>query len=94
MDAYKGQKAKNCKFLPNTRFPGGFATNLAKVNRLKTHDCYILLQGVLPAGLKGIAPPDKYEEIPELGRFFKDLCTKPLRIDVLERMKVEIVEIH
>jgi hypothetical protein len=62
-----------------------------KVHSLKTHDCHILLQRVLLAGLKGVAPREMYEAVAELGRFFRELCCKTLRVDLLERMKVEIV---
>ena len=64
---------------------------LGKVTGLNTHDCHILLQRVLPAWLRGLVPKPMYEAIAELGRFFRELCSKNLRIDVLERMKVEIV---
>jgi len=95
----KEDKQKLCRYVANTRFPNGFAANLArrvdiesgKVHNLKTHDCHILLQRVLPAGLKGIAPKEMYEAIAELGRFFRDLCAKTLKVDVLKRMKVEII---
>ena len=62
-----------------------------KVSGLKMHDCHMLLQRVLPAGLRGIVSKPMYEAIAELGRFFRELCAKTLRIEVLERMKVEIV---
>ena len=65
--------------------------NGGKVHSLKTHDCHILLQHVLPAGLKGVAPPAIYEAVAELGRFFRELCCKTLKVDLLQRMKVEIV---
>jgi hypothetical protein len=32
-----------------------------------------------------------YEAVAELGRFFRELCCKTLRVDLLHRMKVEIV---
>jgi hypothetical protein len=95
----KEKRRKLCRYLANTRFPDGFAANLSrcvdvdggKVHNLKTHDCHILLQRVLLAGLKGVAPREMYEAVAELGRFFRELCCKTLRIDLLERMKVEIV---
>jgi hypothetical protein len=48
---------------------------------------------VLPAGLKGIASKEMYVAIAELGRFFRELCAKTLKVDVLNRLKVEIVVI-
>ena len=66
-------------------------TDGCKVTVMKMHDCHILLQHVLPAALKGIASKDMYEAIVELGRFFRELCAKTLKVDVLERLNLEIV---
>jgi hypothetical protein len=79
----KENKIRLCKFLGRTRFPDGFCSNCercvdtvaGKVTGMKTHDCHILLQHILPAGLKGIAPAkEMYQTIVELGRFFRELC--------------------
>jgi hypothetical protein len=61
-----------------------------KVHGLKTHDCHILLQQVIPAALRGLVRKDIYEAIAELGNFFRQLCSKTLRVDVLHRMKDDI----
>jgi hypothetical protein len=58
---------------------------------MKTHDCHTLLQRILAAGLKGIAPKEMYNAIADLGRFFRELCARTLKVKVLERLKVEIV---
>jgi type III secretion system FlhB-like substrate exporter len=55
-----------------------------KTHSMKMHDCHILLQRILGAGLKGIAPKDMYEAIAELGRFFRELCARTLRKPVLK----------
>ena len=47
-----------------------------KVQGLKTHDCHILLQRILPAGMRGFLDSDIYEAIAELGKFFRELCSK------------------
>ena len=85
-------KIKLCKFLAGVKFPFGHAANLetyvdvvtGKLHGLKTHDYHILLQTILPVGLRGIASQDMYEAIAELGRFFKELCAKTLSIKVVE----------
>jgi hypothetical protein len=95
----KENKVKLCTYLYKCRFPDGYAANLSrcvdivngKVSGLKTHDCHILLQRVLAAGLRGIVPKEMYQAIAELGRFFRELCAKTLKVDVLHRLKVEIV---
>jgi hypothetical protein len=60
-------------------------------NSLKTHDCHILLQRILLAALRGLVRKDVYEVIAELGRFFKQLCSKTLNVDELQQMKTDIV---
>ena len=91
-------KIKLCKFLAGVKFPVGHAANLetyvdvvtGKLHGLKTHDYHILLQTILPVGLRGIADKDMYEAIAELGRFFKELCAKTLNVEVVEGLKKEI----
>jgi hypothetical protein len=94
----KENKKRFCEYLANVKFPDGYAANLArcvdlekcKVHGLKTHDCHILLQQVIPAALRGLVRKDIYEAIAELGNFFRQLCSKTLRVDVLHRMKDDI----
>jgi D-serine deaminase-like pyridoxal phosphate-dependent protein len=80
------------------KFPDGYATNLAKcvsadgckLQGLKTHDCHILLQRILPAGLRGMMHHDIYEAVAKLGNFFRELCCKTLNVVILERLQAEI----
>ncbi|XP_066324074.1 uncharacterized protein [Miscanthus floridulus] len=58
--------------------------------KLKTHSCHILLQRIIPAGLRGLVRKDLYEAVAELGTFFRELCSRNLRIDVVKRLKEEI----
>ena len=61
-----------------------------KVQGLKTHDCHILLQRILPVAMRGFLEKDIYETIAELGKFFTELCSRTLNKDVLAEMKIEI----
>ena len=87
-----------CDFLWKVKFPDGFASNISrcvnaegtKVQGLKTHDCHILLQRILPAAMRGFLDNDIYEAIAELGKFFRELCSRTLDKDVLAEMKKEI----
>ena len=57
-------------FLREVKFPDGFASNISrcvsddgtKVQGLKTHDCHILLQRILPAAMRRFLDNDIYEE--------------------------------
>ena len=57
------------------------------------HDYHILLQTILPAGLRCNVSKDMYEAINLLGRFFAELCAKTLRIDVVKKLRDDIPEI-
>jgi hypothetical protein len=90
-----------CQFLRELRFPDGYASNFAKcvshdgskVQGLKTHDCHILLQTILAAGLRGQVSKDIYEAIAQLDRFFRVLCSKTINKTVLKDLEVQIPEI-
>ncbi|XP_066334495.1 uncharacterized protein [Miscanthus floridulus] len=94
----KDQKIEFYKFLKGIKFPDGYAANLARYisedgskvqGKLKTHSCHILLQRIIPAGLRGLVRKDVYEAVAELGTFFRELCSRNLRIDVVKRLKEE-----
>ncbi|WVZ83966.1 hypothetical protein U9M48_031052 [Paspalum notatum var. saurae] len=94
----KTQKIAFCEFLRSVKFLDGYASNLAtcisadgcNLQGLKTHDCHILLQRIIPAAVRGIMQKDMYEALAELGIFFQQLCAKTLKLDVLHRMKKDI----
>jgi hypothetical protein len=85
-------------FLSKIKFPDGFASNISrcvsadgtKLQGIKTHDCHILLQRILPTVMRGFLDKDIYEAIAELGKFFWELCSKTLNKDVLVEMNKEI----
>ena len=82
---------KFLQFVSNVNFLDGYASNISRcvnmeggtMHGLKTHDCHILLQRILPASLRGLVRKDVYEVIAELGRFFRQLCLKTLKVDAL-----------
>jgi hypothetical protein len=87
-----------CDFISSLMYPDGCASNLArcivvdgcKLQRLKTHDCHILLQRVLPACLRGLVEKEICTAIAELGNFFRQLCCKTLKLNVLQKLKTFI----
>jgi hypothetical protein len=83
----------------NVKFSDGYASNISRcvnmeggtMHGLKTHDYHILLQRILPSGLRGLVCKEVYEVIVELGQFFRQLCLKNLKVDALHQMKKDIV---
>jgi hypothetical protein len=82
---FKEQKKAICDFLREVKFPNGFASNISrclngdgtKVQGLKTHECHILLQRILPAAMRGFLDKDIYETIAELGTFLDNCVVEP-----------------
>ena len=70
------QKMAFCDFLRQVKFLDAFASNITRcvnaegtsVQGLKTHDCHILLQRILPVAMRGFLEHDIYEAIAELGK--------------------------
>lgn len=97
----KENKIKLCKFLANVKLSDGHVGNLTtyvdvqsgKLHGLKMHHYHILLQTILPVGVRGIVPKEVHEAIALLGRFFKELCAKTLRIDVVKPLGLDIPKI-
>jgi hypothetical protein len=94
----KEQKVAFMNFLREVKFPDGYASNISrcvsvdgtKLQGQKTHDCHIILQRLLAAGMIGLLDKDIYEAIADLGKFFRELCNKVVNKDVLAEMKHEI----
>ena len=83
-------------FLKNIRVPDGYSSNLSRcadiANRkligLKSHDCHVYLQVLLPLTICGIVHQDITDLITELSIYFKTVCSKvlqPVQLLQLER---------
>jgi len=94
----KSKKTQFLNFLKDAKFPDGYASNIQrcltvdaiKLQGLKTHDCHILLQRIIPARVRGLLDDDVYQTIVEFGKIFKELCSQRLNTDLLAQMKTEI----
>ncbi|KAH7864273.1 hypothetical protein Vadar_027678 [Vaccinium darrowii] len=92
------EKKDFCEFLSNVKFPDNYASNISRcvtddgrITGLKTHDCHVLLQRLLPIALRGYLRKDVSKTLIELSCFFKELTSKTLHLDVLKRLKSDIV---
>ncbi|GMP72870.1 hypothetical protein CsSME_00030763 [Camellia sinensis var. sinensis] len=88
-----------CDFLKSIKYPDGYAANISncvtvqgeKLAGFKTHDCHFLLQRLLPIGTRVYLSKGIGTTLFELGNFFKQLCSKTLRVTDLEKMEEQIV---
>ncbi|XP_019244414.1 PREDICTED: uncharacterized protein LOC109224282 [Nicotiana attenuata] len=91
------EKLKLCNFLANLKVPDAFLSNISrcvnvlekKIYGLKSHDHHVLLQDILPVAIRGLLPKAVCEPIIELGKFFKNVCSKSLTIEGLDILEAE-----
>ena len=88
-----------CKFLKSIKFSSGYAANLSrnvsindgKISGLKTHDCHVLFQKLLPISIRPYFNKDVCITIIKLCSFFQQLCAKTLYVKDLDKLKEGIV---
>ena len=89
------------EFLKSVKYPNGYAANISRavhstngrLTGLKSHDYHILIQQILPIGMRGFVNKEISTTLFELGSFFQDLCSKTLRRSELEKLEERIVHI-
>ncbi|KAK2633810.1 hypothetical protein Ddye_028602 [Dipteronia dyeriana] len=80
-------------------FPDSFASNIArcvnanegKILGLKSHDCHVLLQRLIPIGIRAYLRKDVCTPLIELSNFFQEICAKTLNVQDLEKLEEGIV---
>lgn len=93
------ERKEFCVFLNSVKFPDGYAANISrnvnitdgKISGLKSHDCHVMLQRLLPVGIRKYLPKDICAALIELSNFFQQLCAKKLVVNDLEKLEKGIV---
>ena len=65
--------------------------NERKIYGLKSHDCHVLMQQLLPLTIRGVLHKNVSGAIIELCNFFKQLCSKVLSTNQLQRLDNDII---
>ncbi|KAI5353040.1 hypothetical protein L3X38_005932 [Prunus dulcis] len=94
-------KKEFLKFVSSVKFPDGYASNIArcvnvdgvKFSGLKSHDCHVFMQRLLPVGIRHLLPEDVVKPIMLLSRFFSQLTTKTLRRIDMFQLRHDIVQV-
>jgi hypothetical protein len=61
-----------------------------KHNGLKSHDCHIIMERLLPVMLHGYIDNDVWKVLAELSYFYRHLCAKEIKKDMMEKLKKDI----
>ncbi|XP_058787440.1 uncharacterized protein LOC131661819 isoform X1 [Vicia villosa] len=85
--------------LKNTIFPDGYSSNISRCvdinNRklfgMKSHDCHVLMEQILPIAIRNVLPDNVTAVLVELCSFFRQLCAKSLSHLDLDRLQSRII---
>jgi hypothetical protein len=86
--------------LKNIKVPDGYSSNISRCidvdNRkltgmLKSHDCHILMQQLLPLAMRNALPHEVSMVLNELCSFFRLICSKVLSVATLDKMQQQVV---
>ena len=91
----KEQRRVVCQWLKFVRFPDGYASNLGrcvdlnecKLTGLKSHDCHILMERLIPIAFKEVVPNFVRNDITELSNFLHDICSTMLKASHMEKLE-------
>ena len=89
-----------CQFLEGVKMPDGYASNIkrsvdvnkCKVSGLKTHDCHVIFQKLLPIAVRNVLPENVALPLIQLSRYFNAICSKELSAEDLEQLSTSIPE--
>jgi len=98
----KSKKISFFKCLRGVKVPQGYSSNIKslvsmddlKLMGLKSHDCNVLMQDLLPVTIRGILPKTVRQVITCLCLFFNAICRKvidPTRLNELENEAIIIL---
>jgi hypothetical protein len=86
---------KYLKFLDG--YAAGFrrAINLdtGKLSGVKSHDYHIFMKILLPVMFRGYLDDDVWTTLAELSHFYRHLCAKEIKKDMIEKLEDEIPEL-
>nr|GFA06031.1 hypothetical protein [Tanacetum cinerariifolium] len=94
-------RKKFCQFIKEVKLPDGFescfkhkvADNDTNITGLKSHDCHIMMQRLVPYGLQNYLPDKIAKPIIELCSLFKQICSATLMEDDMLKAQIKVVDI-
>ncbi|XP_031741715.1 uncharacterized protein LOC116403911 [Cucumis sativus] len=95
----KDEKRCVLKTLSGIKVPEGYSSNIRnlvsmtdlKLNRLKSHDCPVLIQQLFPIAIRSVLPKHVRYAITRLCVFFNFVCNKVLDVQQLDKLEEDIV---
>lgn len=93
------EKKRVCETLLQLKVPDGYSSNFSnlvsmeelKLFGLKSHDCHILMQQILPVAIRSVLPKHVRFAIIRVCFFFNALCAKEVDVKKLNSIQEDIV---
>nr|XP_027190486.1 uncharacterized protein LOC113786665 [Cicer arietinum] len=93
------EKESFLSILKNVKTPDECSSNIPccvhvkqhKMFGLKSYDCHVLMQELLPVALRGSLPDKVTLVLVDLCNFFKKICSKVLNVEFLSQLESQIV---
>ena len=63
-----------------------------KLNGMKSHDCHVFMQRMLPIAFREVLPKSIWDALTELSHFFRDICSTVMDSKHIETLEKNIVE--
>jgi len=97
----KQQQQQVLSWMKELSFPDGYASNISrcvkeaqcKVSGMKSHDCHVFMQRLLPIAFRPYLPKPLWESLTELSVFFRDISATSLNVQHMELLQMNIIEI-
>ncbi|KAL5573251.1 hypothetical protein UlMin_022848 [Ulmus minor] len=95
----EANRRKFCRFIRSVKFLDGFASNLSKnvaqndsrLLGLKSHDCHVIMQRLLPVGCRSLVNKNIWSTIVELCTFFNQLCASTVNVSDMVEAQNQLV---
>nr|XP_017233003.1 PREDICTED: uncharacterized protein LOC108207048 [Daucus carota subsp. sativus] len=95
----KAEKREVLKSLSSMKLPYGHSSNIRncvsmadlKIFGMKSHDCHVLLQQLLPVAIRSVLPKNVRVSIIRLCFFFNTLCNKIVDVSKLDKLQADVV---
>ena len=90
-----------CDWLKELRFLDGYVSNMSrcvdmnkhKLFGMKSHDCHVFMQRLIPIAFRELLPEDVWSPLTELSNFFKDLTSTVITEEEMRRLEEAILVI-
>jgi hypothetical protein len=91
------QRKEVMKWMNDIKFPDGYAAGFRrsvnlktmKMNGLKSHDFHIIMERLMPVMFRGYISDAMWKTLAEVSYFYRQLCAKEIRRDVMEHLEKE-----